>query len=79
MSNEPINNEEAREERRHDTPLFFMRCCHKVLTKPVIRILENKVVLEFYCPYCGNSLFLESSDGLKKLLRDDTDVHTGKE
>ena len=47
-------------------PSFFMRCCYeKMLLSSKIKVSENKIIVEFYCPYCGTRIILESKDGIK--------------
>lgn len=53
-----------------EVPIFFMRCCKKVLFQPKVIIQEDKVVLEFKCQYCGKIITLESQNGLKKALQE---------
>ena len=73
------------EEKKEDAvyreqPLFFMRCCKKVLFRPHITVLIDRIVLEFTCPYCHRSVtFTTKEDGLKKALDECVNDDTGKE
>lgn len=63
------------EEKHLEIPIFFMRCCKKVLFRPKVLMQEDKVVLEFRCPYCGRIITLESQNGLKKALQEYEENH----
>ena len=63
-------NIESKSNKYADTPLFFMRCCKKVLFQPKIIVLDDKVVLKFRCPYCNRVTILESQGGLKQALEE---------
>lgn len=47
-------------------PSFFMKCCYdRIILQSTIKVLEDKIIVEFYCPYCGTRIILESKDGIK--------------
>jgi len=64
-------DDDVKEEKSYtESPLFFMRCCKKVLFQPKILYLEDKIVVKFICPYCARVVILTSPPGLNKDLLD---------
>lgn len=47
-------------------PAFFMKCCYdRIVPMKAMIVHQDKIVIEFYCWYCGRTYIFESKNGIK--------------
>ena len=49
-------------------PEILFKCCNKTHKPLTIKILDDCIRIIFYCPICRTWIYLESKNGMKKML-----------